>query len=139
MSNTCDLWNKLSQQIKDSDTFLKFKNNLQQQYIVGDSDNSFFFNYGSRNVNILHCKLRNRSSALNYDLFYSHLVPSRACECGFPCEDVNHYLFHCPNYQNQKIMLLHELSWYNNITAEKLLFGDVFLNKEFNAETVPNC
>jgi len=93
--NTCEFWNTLPQQVKDSDT-LRFKNNLQKQFVVSNLDNLFCYNYGSRKANILHCRLRNRCSALNSDLCYAHLVPSPACKCGFPCEDTSHYFLQMP-------------------------------------------
>jgi len=64
---------------------------------------NFYRNFGPRQANtcILHCKLRNRGSNLNYDLFCVHLVPSPVCDCGFISEDADHFLFRCPNFNDQ--------------------------------------
>ena len=49
------------------------------------------------------------------------------CACGFGNEDVFHYLFKCPLYDNQRQAL--------PLTAHKLSFGDTDLSNEDN-ETI---
>jgi len=54
-----------------------------------------FFDIGNRLLNILHAKLRNNCSSLNYDLYRVNLIVSPTCRCGSYRENTHHYLLHC--------------------------------------------
>jgi len=43
-------------------------------------------------VNRLHWNHYN----LNYSLYRKNIVASSVCECGDPCQDINHIVFRCP-------------------------------------------
>ena len=57
------------------------------------------------------------------------------CACGFGNEDVFHYLFKCPLYDNQRQALGQRFNNYIPLTAHKLSFGDTDLSNGYN-ETI---
>jgi len=80
--------------------------------------------YGSRVNNIKHCQLRMQCSKLNYHLFLLHVRASFECPCGHNCEDVNHYLLHCPLYFQSRNVMIGEISQLGiDITVSNLLYG----------------
>ena len=125
-------WNNLPQHIKNTESKSHFKSLLRKEILNTNIHNNIFTNCGNRSTNILHCRLRNRASSLNYDLFSANLVPDPVCQCGFACEDIYHYFFNCPNFHNQRITLLNELQWYNNISLETFMYGDPNLDDNLN-------
>lgn len=55
-----------------------------------------YFNYGERKFNIIHTKLSHQCSSLNDDLFRVNLAPNSICiNCGYTCENANHFFFVC--------------------------------------------
>ena len=91
--------------------------------------------YGKRNVNIKHAQLRMLCSRLNHHLFLLHVVESPSCACGNVCEDINHYLLHCPLYIEERTEMLLQIRNIStvDITSKLLLFG----SDQFDFDT--NC
>ncbi|KYN04511.1 hypothetical protein ALC62_04624, partial [Cyphomyrmex costatus] len=50
----------------------------------------------TRSEIVLINRLRSNHYNLNYSLFRKNMVPSPACECGDPRQDLNHTVFFCP-------------------------------------------
>jgi len=46
---------------------------------------------------VLINRIRSNHYNLNYSLHRKNLVPSAACQCGDPRQDINHIIFYCPN------------------------------------------
>ena len=126
---TCNLWNDLPLEIRNAPTLQNFKTHLKTQK---SKDNTIYFNTGHRKANILHCRLRNRASTLNYDLFYANIILDSSCDCGHPCEDCNHFFLHCPLFHNQRLVLIRDLIQYGYPTLQFLLHGDINLNYNNN-------
>ena len=53
---------------------------------------------GHRKLVILHARLRNVCSNLNYDLFRVNLTADPSCVCRKPCDNAFHFFFECPIY-----------------------------------------
>ena len=129
--STIRLWNNLEQDLRHNYTQNQFKSilNSRRDCFVIPS----YYNVGDRKSNILLTKLRNSCSSLNADLFRVNLTDSPSCRCGHHNEDVFHYLFHCPLYDDQRQTLGNKLYNYIPLTAHKLLFGDTDLPIEDNS------
>ena len=75
----------------------------------------FFYNAGCRILNIIHTRLRHRSSSLNADLFRVYLANDPGCICGCAFEDEIHYILECCLYNEAikelklRLVFLHEL------------------------------
>ena len=71
-------WNNLEASLRESETFNSFcftlKHNSQHKVPK-------YFIDGKRKFSIIHARLRNLCSNLNYDLFYNHLRPDSICDC----------------------------------------------------------
>ncbi|KYM96064.1 hypothetical protein ALC62_13285 [Cyphomyrmex costatus] len=50
----------------------------------------------NRSEIVLVNRLRSNHYNLNYSLFRKNMVPSPACECDDPRQDLNHSIFFCP-------------------------------------------
>ena len=127
------LWDNVEPKLRHNYTIQQFKhilNNERDRFIVPS-----YFNIGDRKNNILLTRLRNSCSNLNSDLFRVNLTVSPSCACGYRSEDVFHYLFKCPLYDNQRQALGQRLNNYIPLTADKLLFGDTDLSNKDN-ETI---
>ena len=133
--STSKLWNDLNITIKTSPSLNSFKNSVKKSIIIDTNVCKTFVNHGPRKLNILHCRLRNRASPLNYDLFRSNLLGSAECRCGHPCEDSYHFFLVCPVYSNLRRSLLTELAWFEgNITIDLLCKGDPNMSDVNNAK-----
>ena len=130
---TSNLWNDLPQSIRTIERKQTFKNSLRNIILITPTLRiKCYLNHRPRKTNILHCKLRNRASALNYDLFCAHLSNNPSCDCGFVSEDINHFFFYCPRYHQNRIILLNELYWYSNLSIETIKYGDPNLDEHSN-------
>ena len=77
-----------------------FKKQLCEQ--LGEPDPPSFYTVGSKINNTLHARLRMEMSELNSHLFITHKTPSPACRCGHHTENINHFVFSCPNYTEER-------------------------------------
>ena len=75
---------------------------------------------------------------MNSDLFQNHLSAVKACTCGGEIEDVEHFIFICPLYVNQRLRLFHSTREFHPLNCRKLLFGDDNLTNEQNAQIFEN-
>ena len=83
------------------------------------------FYHGKRSNNIKHAQLRMECSKLNHHLFSNHVLDSPECSCGSECEDVEHYLLHCPLYFEERATMLTEINniCVINVSWQLLLYG----------------
>ena len=88
-------------------------------------------------MNVLQCRLRNRCTVLNSDLYRANLIPNALCSCGKLDETAKHFLFHCENYIVERNMFLTGIREYNNdlaIYELTLSFGNEILNDGKNTQ-----
>ena len=90
------------------------------------------FLYGDRFASVMHARLRNNCSNLNNDLFINHLSVQRLCICGNFIENANHYFFHCPKYNAQRIAMSKETRSFHLISLDTLLYGREHLSYDDN-------
>ena len=84
----------------------------------------------------MHSQLRLKCSKLNAHLFSLHVVDSPSCLCGFNYEDSEHFLLHCPLYNESRqrmFQVLNTLIDNQHLNIDMLLFG----NDAYDFET--NC
>jgi hypothetical protein len=81
--STIKSWNKLSPQLRNAPTLNRFKQANKNHTIKPLK----FYIAGCRILNIIHTRLRHRSSSLNADLFRVHLANDPGCICGCAFED----------------------------------------------------
>jgi hypothetical protein len=75
------LWNNLTPEIRSAPTVSSFKKSLIND--VNLLKPSRYYSYGCRVLNVLHTRLRHRSSNLNADLFRVNLINDPGCVCGW--------------------------------------------------------
>ena len=95
---------------------------------------SRYYSYGCRVLNVLHTRLRHRSSNLNADLFRVNLINDPGCVCGWVIEDVIHFFLECYLYVEAREQLTNNLQFLDSLLIETLLFGDDSLSEEQNAQ-----
>ena len=70
-----------------------------------------WFNTGNRFLNIHHTRIRLDCSKLKSDLHFNLFVEDDPfCTCDRVIEDAYHYFFICPNYNDQRLVLLISVS-----------------------------
>lgn len=128
---TSNMWNNLSDTIKNCKTISTFKKELLSEN--GKVPNYYYS--GTRLGQILHARLRLNSSSLNYDLFIRNLVDSPNCRCG-SIETIKHFLLCCPIYDAQRLEMFNYLVQFPiNLRLEVLLYGSTVLN-DYENETL---
>ena len=84
--------------------------------------NDLYF-IGDRRIAVIHARLRMGSSQLNSYLHQIGVRDSPICACGDTNEDVFHYFFVCPNYNNIRIDLHEAVIRLAPFTTNTLLYG----------------
>ena len=93
-----------------------------------------FYNAGCRILNIIHTRLRHRSSSLNADLFRVHLANDPGCICGCAFEDAIHFILECCLYNEARKELRLRLVFLHELKIEVLLFGGDTLTEMQNLQ-----
>ena len=75
-------------------------------------------------LNVLHTRLRHRSSNLNADLFRVNLINDPGCVCGWIIEDAIHFVLECCLYVEAREQLTNNMQFLDSLLIETLLFGD---------------
>ena len=115
------MWNNLPEHIRNSDTLTSFKSQLTN-HCFKPSKIPCFYATGSRFLSVLHSRLRNNCSNLNYDLFLNKLRPSARCEnCDHEREDAEHYFMQCPSYTNERLLLFRATRHLHPLSINTLL------------------
>ena len=69
-----------------------------------------WYSIGHRWANILHTRIRLKSSKLAYELFRKNLSENSICRCGNPSETAAHFFLECPLYDYPRNKLLRTIS-----------------------------
>ena len=120
-------WNSLPAEVKQSQTTHSFKYYLNKDKTAVPK----YYYSKNRKAQILHTRLRTNCSSLNLDLFLQGITDSHKCRCG-SIENSQHFFFHCPYYQQQRIALLNVVSTYHRPTLDLLLYGESSLSYDVN-------
>ena len=126
------LWNNLTPEIRSAPTVSSFKKSLTND--VNLLKPSRYYSYGCRVLNVLHTRLRHRSSNLNADLFMVNLINDPGCFCGWVIEDAIHFFLECCLYVEAREQLTNNLQFLDSLLIETLLFGVDSLSEEQNAQ-----
>ena len=114
------VWNNQDCSLRQTISFSSFKTSLELRYT--HSSNELYLT-GDRHSSVLHARLRNNCSNLNNDLFHNHLNNTPFCSCGNFIEDAEHYLFVCPKFVEERIIMFHETRTFHPLNVDKLLYG----------------
>ena len=126
------LWNNLPEHIRNSETILSFKTQLIKHCFTSPRT-PYYYTIGSRVFSVLHSRLRNSCSNLNYDLCLNNLRPNSNCEnCGHEREDAEHYFMQCPFYINERLLLFRATRHLHPLSVQTLLEGKHSLSDEEN-------
>lgn len=126
-----ELWNNLPQSIRSVNTVEIFKSKLKENMFSVPKIPRYFIQ-GTRVESVYHCRIRNRCSNLNKDLYDNHLKDSPACDCGTDVEDAEHYFFRCDIYTIQRIRFFHSSRRFHPLGVQFLLYGSDQLSEEDN-------
>ena len=125
------LWNDLSNDIKSLQSLSQFKFCILQTFHVSDVPKHFFV--GKRHLSVVHTRIRNRCSDLNFDLFSNYISQNAICKCGYDQEDAEHYFFRCTQYAIQRNNLFQALRRFHPLDINILLYGSDNLSFEDNS------
>lgn len=100
-------WNDLPPEIQNKPSIAAFKYALLNIAEFRTDKTPHFFSLGPRTANVSVTRMRNHCSALANDLFVNHVIDSPTCpNCNTQAnETAAHFLLHCPNYNEQRIIL----------------------------------
>ena len=122
------LWNGLSNTTREINSLTAFKSNIKPPALHIPA----YFNVGQRYISVLHARLRNECSNLNYDLYKNHLRQGALCSCSEERENAEHFFFKCSKFETQRLVLFHSTRIYHPINTTLLLFGNESLSVEDN-------
>ncbi|MCG7867669.1 MAG: hypothetical protein JAY74_15080 [Candidatus Thiodiazotropha taylori] len=123
------LWNSLDRSVREIGSFEGFRNSLKTSLFPKITTLSI---KGDRYLSVIHCRIRNCCSNLNYDLFRNHLKVSPLCSCNTDNETSTHYFFECPLYDIQRLTFFRRTRHYHPLSLNTLLFGKDTLTKSDN-------
>ena len=112
------LWNNLPESVQANPSTCALKHHLSK----GDTLAPPYYYLGSRKVQVAHTCLRLGMSNINYDLHCRHLLMNPECCCGHPAETAEHFLLHCPLYNNIRAFTISSLPQHLQ-HVNTLLFG----------------
>ena len=113
-------WNKLDNQVKQSNSFFQFKNSILK--LIRPSPNSIFDICDNQGLKLL-TRLRLGLSHLNKHKFSHGFLDTvnPMCSCNSEEESTTHFLLRCPNFDQLRLHLINEI---NTIDSNLLLLND---------------
>ena len=128
LPSTIREWNSLPLSLRQAPTLTCFKRKLNDNISLPPQ---YYFS-GSRQSQILHCRLRTNCSSLNQHLHKKNIVDSPRCLCG-SVESTYHYFFKCNMYTNIRVTLFNSIRpLCSDITNHLLLHGKQTLSLDNN-------
>jgi hypothetical protein len=98
---------------------------------VEEKANPLYY-YGNRRLAVNHTRLRMGCSALRKHLHRLNLVDTPTCACTLEQEDTYHFLFVCPLYDAQRVLMLEAIHPIAYPNLNLCLNGDPNLPREAN-------
>ncbi len=129
--STVQLWNGLDPALRNLDSLSQFKTAVAH-HIYTEYNVPRYFLEGERFSSVMHARLRNKCSNLNSDLCNNYLRENPYCDCGDAVEDAEHYLFQCPSYNAERIVLFQSMRQFHPFNINVLLFGIPHQSDEYN-------
>ena len=106
-------WNNLDISIHNSKSLSTFKKSILQLIRPSlSSTYNYFNNKGIKHITRLRLGLSHLRDHKFKDGFLDSLNP--ICSCGLDVETTCHYLLHCPNFTNERSILLNVVSTIND-------------------------
>ena len=125
------LWNAADNSLKESITLQSFKHHQKSSSTCNLKIPSYYL-FGNRRLAVLHARMRNNCSNVNFDLFNNFLRPDTLSTCRAEPENAEHYFFRCNEYNNQRLVLFNSLRNFQPLRHDILLFGNPNLGVEDN-------
>jgi len=78
-----------------------------------------------RDSGVSYCRMLLHDTLLNDDGYRSGIAETRMCSCGEDNETVEHFLFQCPNYSIERIVMFDTVNdiWINSKQRKKWRLG----------------
>ena len=132
------LWNNSPLSIRTETSVNSLKLKLKQHvYIAPQIPKPYI--QGKRTESIFHCRLRNKCSNLNNDLYQNHLKNSPLCDCGSIFEDVEQYFFRCERYNNERVALFRATRKFHPLGVPLILYGSDAFPKKIMLSSLAMC
>jgi len=124
------LWNSLDTNVRSSTSLPSFKNiTCSNPNKIGGNH---LFLFGKRYISVLHARIRNGCSDLNFDLYNNHLRDSPQCDCSERLETSDHYFFQCNKYNAKRVLLFQTTRSLHPLNINLLLQGGEQLSYDDN-------
>ena len=124
-------WNALPQHIRHATTVEGFTVCIKKHF--KSPPKTPWYGCGDRHSDIHHARMRLGCSKLKSDLHFNlHVEDNPQCACGYAIEDSVHYFFHCPNFDQQRRVLLNSVGVVAQPTNALLLYGSDTLSLDQN-------
>ena len=124
--SSVSLWNELPENIKSITSLSAFKSNVKKMF--PSTTVPKYYSIGKRQFSIIHTRLRNKCSDLQFDLYNNHLSNNGMCVCGYGLEDCEHFFFRCHIFYQQRILLFRQLRIHHPLNLNILLYGSNHLS-----------
>ena len=123
-------WNDLPEITRNTRNASHFKRIITERFGAAKPPTYYFL--GTKLGNIFHSRFRMGLTQLNADIFKYNPLHSPACSCGYPKEDVKHFVLECPNFAQHRIALLDLITTHDilrNLAMKQviniLIFGNI--------------
>ena len=131
--SSISLWNAADNSLKESNTLQSFKHHQKRSSTFNLKIPSYYL-FGNRRLAVLHARMRNNCSNLNFDLFNNFLRLDPLYTCLVEPENAEHYFFRYNEYNNQRLVLFNSLRNFHPkaLRHDVLLCGNPNLSVEDN-------
>ena len=109
LNRTTREWNRLPEEARQL-PYYDFKKWIKKQHCTPNPPT--YYSHGNKILNSFHARLRAGMTQLNAHQYKIQKTTSPACLCGFPQENINHFLFACPLYSNARREMLQNIAQY---------------------------
>jgi len=128
-----DMWNNLDQNLRNLESFSAFKNSLIKKSNSNATNVPSVYLSGQRYLSVLHARIRNYCSDLNYDLFSNHLRDDPFCNCILhEYETAEHFILKCGFFKDQRLTLFQATRQFAPLDINILLFAKIDLTHDQN-------
>ena len=120
-------WNNLPDNIRESPSLDRFNSEIMKYF--EPPIKVPWYGIGERPMDIHHTRIRKLKSHLHFNL---HVVENPHCACGALNENPNHFFFECHLFDQQRQILLNEVSVIREASLNLLLYGSHDLSYDEN-------
>ena len=132
LPSSINAWNARDNQFRNCQLHESFCYRIKKELTSSIKIPEYYLK-GIHACSIFHRRIRKKCSDLHADLFYNHLRDDPLCDCQRDVEDAEHFIFKCPRYNEQILVMFHKTRQIHSLSVSVVLNGNPDLTVENNS------